>query len=91
MWFKHQFAKVPSDLRVVYSAESVIAVLNAIAGEIGIGVVPSSFLNGEFAHLKMLETGRARFVNRIAAARPLGKKSSPRETAFLDFFLTKSY
>jgi DNA-binding transcriptional LysR family regulator len=85
MWFKHHYAKVP-DLRVVYSAESVHAVLTAVRQGLGAGVVPKNLLTGEFKDLKLVETEKKPFVNQIMLARRLGKKPTLRESAFLEFY-----
>lgn len=85
MWFKHHFSKEPSDLKVAYSAESVRAVLNAVATDIGIGVVPNLLVSGDFKHLKKIETARGRFINQIVIARQIGKRVTAREKAFIQF------
>ncbi|MBS1983250.1 MAG: LysR family transcriptional regulator [Bdellovibrionales bacterium] len=86
MWFKHHFKRVPPDLKVSYSAESVRAVLTAIKGEIGIGVVPKHLLEGEFKHLTVIAGPRKPFVNQIMIARQAGKNLTAKEQAFIKFF-----
>lgn len=85
MWFKHHFAKEPTNLNTVFSAESVRAVLNAIASDVGIGVVPQQLISGEYCDLKVIETSRGRFVNEIVIARRLGRKPNFREKEFIQF------
>jgi LysR family transcriptional regulator, transcriptional activator of the cysJI operon len=86
MWFKHHYAKIPNQLDVVYSAESVRAVLNAVAHGLGVGVVPRNLLTGEFRELRIIETQKKPFVNQIMLARRLGKHSTVRESEFLQFY-----
>lgn len=86
MWLKHHFSKAPVQLKVAYSAESVRAILNAIACSIGIGVVPSHMLVEDLRHLRVLETTKKPFINHIMIARQQGKKASFRESEFIKFF-----
>ena len=82
MWFKHHFGKSISELNVVYSAESVRGVVNAISSGIGIGVIPSHLS----VKLKSISTGKKDFVNQITLALPLSKKPTFTEKAFILFF-----
>jgi DNA-binding transcriptional LysR family regulator len=86
MWFKHHFGKLPTHLEVAYSAESVRAVLTAIANDIGIGVVPKHLLTGEFKTLRVIETKKRPFVNLIVIARRIGAQPTARESEFLRFY-----
>jgi len=86
MWFKHHFARIPSHLKIVYSAESVRAVLTAIASSIGVGVVPRHLLVGEFSHLKVVSTLKKPLVNELMLARQQGKKPTTKEREFIDFY-----
>lgn len=86
MWIKHHFSKAPIQLNVVFSAESVRAVLTAIAEDIGIGVVPHQLLVSEFKHLKPIETSKKPFINQVMIARQQGKQTSFRETEFIRFY-----
>jgi DNA-binding transcriptional LysR family regulator len=86
MWLKHHFSKVPANLNVIFSAESVRAVLIAIVEELGVGIVPRHLLVGEFKHLKLIETSKKPFINQIMIARQQGRRSSFRETEFIQFY-----
>jgi len=86
MWMKHHFGKTPSDLNVVFSAESVRAVLTAVASDIGIGVVPLHLVARESQDLKVLQTLKKSFVNEIMLARQQGRKPSAKEQAFIQFY-----
>jgi len=86
MWMKYHFGKNPSDLNVVFSAESVRAVLTAVASDIGMGVVPLHLVAGEFQDLKVLQTLKKPFVNEIMLARQQGRKPSAKEQAFIHFY-----
>lgn len=88
MWLKHHFGKIPSDLKLVYSAESVRAVLTAIAADIGMGVVPQHLLVGEFATLRVISTLKTPFINEIMLARQQGKKATAKEREFIKFYKT---
>lgn len=77
--------KDPIHLRTVFCAEGARSALNAIAADIGIGVVPERLLTGEFEDLKIIETARDRFINQIAIARRLGQRPNFREKEFLRF------
>lgn len=84
MWFKHHFNKSISELNVVFSAESVRAVINAIVHGIGVGIVPSQLARQN--HLKIVETGKKALVNQISLALPLSKKLTFTEKAFVSFY-----
>lgn len=84
MWFKHHFSKIPN-IQIVFSAESVQALLNALLEEIGIGVVPEHLLTGDFKKLKIITTPRKPFVNQMMIARQQGQRSSLRSTEFIKF------
>lgn len=86
MWFKHHFSKAPSQLNVAFSAESVRAVINAVASDIGVGVVPSHLLVNGHKHLKIIESTKKPFINHIMIARQQGKKANFRESEFIKFF-----
>lgn len=87
MWFNHHFNKIPSKLNLVFSAESVRAVLNAISADIGIGVIPQRILSeGGSKHLHVIETVKKPFINQIMIARQVGRPKSFRETEFINFF-----
>jgi DNA-binding transcriptional LysR family regulator len=85
MWFKHHYTKAPN-LNIVYSAESVRAVLTAILHGVGVGVVPKNLIAGEFKELKIIETEKKPFVNQIMLARRLGKQPTLRESEFVSFY-----
>jgi DNA-binding transcriptional LysR family regulator len=85
MWIKHHFTKAPANLNVVFSAESVRAVLNAIQSDVGVGIVPLHLITGEFKNLKVVATTKKPFVNQMMMARQLGRKTSFRENEFLKF------
>jgi DNA-binding transcriptional LysR family regulator len=84
MWFKHHFNKSISDLNVVYSAESVRAVIKAISLDMGVGVVPAHLAHQN--NLKIISTGKKELVNQITLALPLSKKLTFTEKAFISFY-----
>lgn len=86
MWFKHHFGKIPANLNVAYSAESVRAVLNAIHADVGIGVVPRQLLVGEHKGLLVIEGPRRALVNQMMIARQEGKHLTAKEREFIKFF-----
>ncbi len=85
MWVKHHFSKAPQDLKIVYSAESVRAVLSAIQSDMGVGIVPHHLITQEFKNLKTVVTVKKPFMNQIMTARQLGRRTSLRENEFLKF------
>jgi DNA-binding transcriptional LysR family regulator len=85
MWIQHHFSKGPQNLKVAFSAESVRAVLNAISGDIGVGIVPHHLVKSDFKNLKVIETFKKPFINQIMIARQLGRRPSLRETEFVKF------
>lgn len=89
MWFKHHFNKNISELNVVYSAESVRGVHQAIAQRIGIGVLPARFAAIEKARLKIISTDKKELINQVAVALPLSKKLTLTERSFLNFYKDK--
>lgn len=89
MWIKNHFKKASSKLNVVYSAESVRAILHAISENIGVGIVPRRLLGGEFKKLRVIESNK-KFINQMLIARQQGKKASLRETEFMKFYRQES-
>lgn len=86
MWFKHHFNKNISDLQVIYSAESVRGVHQAIAQKMGIGVLPARFALAAKSQLKIISTERKALINHITLALPLSKKLSLTEKTFIQFY-----
>lgn len=87
MWFKHNFGKAISDLEVVFSAESVRAVVRAIESGMGVGVIPSQLINMKNGKLlKVIATEKKAMINYIALALPLSKKLTYTEKAFISFY-----
>lgn len=85
MWFKHHFNKSITDLKVVYSAESVRAVFKALLLGIGAGVIPAHLLKDNPGKLKIISTSKKNLVNQITLALPLSKKLSLTEKTFISF------
>ena len=85
MWFKHHFGKSITDLKVIYSAESVRAVLKAVSLGMGVGVIPSHLVNTEGNRLKIISTEKKNLVNQITLALPLAKKLTFAEKTFVSF------
>lgn len=85
MWIKHHFLKDPHNLNVVYSAESVRGVLNAVAGDIGIGVVPDLLVKDSYKHFKKIKTSKKHFVNQLIIAHQYGKALTIKEKEFIQF------
>jgi DNA-binding transcriptional LysR family regulator len=90
MWLKHHFGRTPSELLMAFSAESVRAVLNAIAADVGVGVVPKHLVTKEFKELKIIPTAKKPFVNEIMLARQQGKSATAKEQEFIKFYKEKS-
>lgn len=87
MWFKHNFGKTISDLKVVYSAESVRAVIKAISLGVGIGVIPAQLIPKEKTdRLKIIATDKNAMINQITLALPLSKKLTFTEKTFISFY-----
>lgn len=89
MWIKHHFGKVPNDLKIVFSAESVRAVIKAAKGGLGVGVVPEHLVQAELKSGKLktiTATGRD-LINQITMARRLERSSTAKEKAFIEFYL----
>ncbi|MES2801204.1 MAG: LysR substrate-binding domain-containing protein [Bdellovibrionota bacterium] len=85
MWFKHHFGKTPSQINIVYSAESVRAVLNAVHEDIGFGVLPLHLIKNQKG-LKQIPTLKKPFENQIVLARQLGRIKTFREEEFICFY-----
>jgi DNA-binding transcriptional LysR family regulator len=88
IWMKHYFGKSVTDIRVSFSAESVRAVVRAVQGGLGLGVVPLNLVEGDLkaGRLKAVcEAGRG-LTNQITLARPLERTPSARESLFVSFF-----
>lgn len=88
MWIKHHFGKAGPDLKVVFSAESVRAVIKAIQGGVGVGVVPEHLIDAELksGRLKSISSDGRDLINQITLARRLEKPTTAREKAFVDFY-----
>lgn len=87
-WFRHHYDKGLAGLKVVLTVESVQAILSAIKGGLGLGIVPEYLLEKELkaGTVKAVRTGRPELVNRISLVRLKGKAASPAEKAFLENF-----
>lgn len=85
-WFRHHYDKSFPGLKVVLTVESVQAILNAIKGGLGLGIVPEYLLEKELkaGSVKAVRTGRPELINRISLVRLKGKAAAPAEKAFLE-------
>jgi len=92
IWIRHTFKKSAADIQLSYSAESVRAVIAAIKGGLGIGVVPEHLVKEELksGSLKALYPSEPVLVNQIALARRLERSPTFRETLFVEHFKTYS-
>lgn len=88
MWIKHKFGKTALDLNVVFAAESVRAVIRAIQGGLGAGVVPEQMIEDDLrsGRLKLINAGDRDFINKISLARRLGRPTTAREKEFIEFY-----
>jgi DNA-binding transcriptional LysR family regulator len=88
MWLKHQFGKAPSNPKIVYSAESVRALIRAAEGGLGIAVLPEHLVEGALkaGRLKHLYPSGRALVNQITLARRLERPVTAREKEFVEFF-----
>jgi len=92
MWFKHNFGKAISDLKVVYSAESVRAVVKAISLGMGVGVIPAQMIpKNKMEQFKVITTEKNAMINQITLALPLSKKLTYTEKAFISFYKNNEY
>jgi len=87
-WFRHHFNKTFPGLKVVLTVESVQAIVSAVKGGLGLGIVPEYLLRGELrgGSVKAVKTGRPELVNCISLVRLKGRSVSPAEKAFLENF-----
>lgn len=88
MWVKHHFGKSAPDLKVVFSAESVRAVIKATKGSIGVSVVPEHLIEADLkaGRLKIISVGGRDLVNHITLARRLERPTTAREKHFVEFY-----
>lgn len=88
MWIRHHFGKVPYELNVIFSAESVRAVIKAIQGGLGVGVVPEHLIESDLksGRLKVLTAPGSDLINAIALTRRLGRSPSAKEKCFIEFY-----
>lgn len=86
LWFEHEFGKSPQQPLVVYSAESVRALLTAMRAGMGLGVVPRRLLSGENSNLRVVESQRKPWINQILIARWQAAPLSARESEFSKFY-----
>ncbi|WP_413291000.1 LysR family transcriptional regulator [Bdellovibrio sp. HCB337] len=88
MWFRHQFGKTPTNLNIVFSAESVRAVIAAAKGGLGLAVVPEHMIEKdiESGRLKVISGAGRSLINQIVLARRLEKPTTAREKEFIDFY-----
>ncbi|OIN99551.1 MAG: LysR family transcriptional regulator [Elusimicrobia bacterium CG_4_10_14_0_2_um_filter_56_8] len=87
-WFRHHYDKSFPGLKAVLTVESVQAILNAIKGGLGLGIVPEYLVEAELkaGSVKAVRTGRPELLNRISLVRLKGKAAAPAEKAFLENF-----
>ncbi|PIU20339.1 MAG: LysR family transcriptional regulator [Elusimicrobia bacterium CG08_land_8_20_14_0_20_59_10] len=87
-WFRHHYGRSFPGLKVVLTVESVQAILNAIKGGLGLGIVPEYLVEKELkaGPVRAVRTGRPELVNRISLVRLKGKAASPAEKEFLENF-----
>lgn len=88
MWIRHHFGKTPHDLKLIFSAESVRAVIKAIQGGLGVGVVPEHLIEADVkaGRLKILTAPGNDLVNAMTLTRRLGKPATAREKSFVEFY-----
>ncbi|MBI3017298.1 MAG: LysR family transcriptional regulator [Deltaproteobacteria bacterium] len=92
LWFKHQFAKVPDELTSVLSVDNVDAVLSAIRGHFGLGLLPKHLVEAEVKSgaLIPIKSTKRDYVNEIGVLQLLGRKPALVETRCIEF-LTKNF
>ncbi len=88
IWIKHHFGKSASNLKIVFSAESVRAVIKATQGGLGLGVIPEHLIEADLkaGRLKALFPGERELVNQIALTRRLERPITARENLFVNFY-----
>ena len=88
MWIKHHFGKVPPELLVSFSAESVRAVIKATKGGLGVGVVPEHLVEADLKsdRLRLISATGRDLVNHITLARRLEGPITAREKQFVEFY-----
>lgn len=88
MWIKHHFGKVPHELSASFSAESVRAVIRAIKGGLGVGVVPEHLVETDLksGRLKLISAPGRDLFNQISLARRLERSPTMREKRFVEFY-----
>lgn len=88
MWIRHHFGKGAPNLRVVFSAESVRAVIRATKGGLGVSVVPERLVEADLkaGRLKLISAPGRELINQIVLARRLEKPTTAREKHFVEFY-----
>jgi DNA-binding transcriptional LysR family regulator len=87
IWIEHHFGKSAPKLNVIFSAESVRAVIAAIRGDLGIGIVPEHLVTEELKSGRLLLAAKGRdLINQISLARRLEAPVTAREKAFTEFY-----
>lgn len=88
MWIKRHFGKVPSDLKVSFSAENVRAVIKAAKGGLGCAVVPKHLVEPDLksGRLKQISGKGQDLINQITLARRLERPVTAREKQFVEFY-----
>lgn len=88
MWIKHHFKKNISNLRVVFSAESVRALIKATQGGLGLSVLPKHMIQEELksGHLKMISVSERELINQITLIRHIEKPLTAKEKSFIEFY-----
>lgn len=84
-WFRHHFGRSPPMVSVGLAVESVQAVLTAVRAGMGLGVVPAHAADSaiEEGTMVVLTTRRRALTNRVSMVRPLDKRPSRAERAFV--------
>lgn len=88
MWIQHHFGKRAPNLRVVFSAESVRAVIRAAKGGLGVSVVPEHLVQADLKNgrLQVISAPGRELMNQIVLARRLEKPTTAREKHFVEFY-----
>lgn len=82
-WFRHHFSKVPANLRLAVTVESVQAVVAAVYADLGLGLVPSHVAGDAVGgRLVAIETNKRPLAHRISMARLADKVPTRLERRF---------
>lgn len=90
-WFRHHFGKIAIHPNIIISVESVRSVITCVQHHMGLGIVPSHFIEDLLSQgiLVKIQGCKAEITNRISLVQLQDKVPTILEKRFLDYFYAR--